>query len=199
MQNALQNIGVSYALWRSTGTAAAKEAFEDAVTRIVGLAMHEMTHAMGFTSESWPLFRNSQGMPYTSRDQTQPNVPAAAYKRQIPCQRQQLTVFTPDASTLSYSQERGSSTCAALTLSDPSMCVARIVTPMAQQASRTAFACSDLAGVEIENQPTSECGIMGSHVEQRVFQGSFMTSYTTQYDAVDAPTLGVMEDSSWWR
>jgi leishmanolysin-like peptidase len=46
----------------------------------VSVVMHEMAHALGFSSDSWPLFRNADGSPRTPRD---PNDPASVARSNI--------------------------------------------------------------------------------------------------------------------
>lgn len=45
----------------------------------LGVAVHEMAHALGFSSSSWPLFRNADGTPQTPRSAGNPNNVADEY------------------------------------------------------------------------------------------------------------------------
>ena len=60
--------------------------------------------------------------------------------------------------------------------SDPSRCRIMLTTPRLVEAGRWWFGCDDLEGVEVENQPTSNCLFVGSHWEQRLF-ASDVSSY----------------------
>ncbi len=183
----------------SNPSAANVAAFESALERGVGLAVHEMLHALGYSSDSWYLFRNAQGNPLTPRDATQPRQADASNRRSVTCQGSTFEQSVASSAIVGYSQERGSDACDATTLSDPSLCVARLVLPKSQAASRAEFGCTDLAGVELENQPTTDCAIVGSHTEQRSMSGTVMTAFTTSTLTVDTATMAVLEDSSWWR
>lgn len=44
-----------------------------------GVAMHELAHALGFSSSSWPLFRDQDGTPRTPRDTGYPFQVASQY------------------------------------------------------------------------------------------------------------------------
>jgi leishmanolysin-like peptidase len=45
----------------------------------VSTAQHELTHVLGFNSQSWGLFRNASRAPLTPRDAVQPNQVAPEY------------------------------------------------------------------------------------------------------------------------
>lgn len=140
-----------------------------------GVVLHELFHALGFTADSWPLFRDpDDGMaPRTPRGPSQytwSTPPAAEYRRQLSCAGQAISFFEPGETTTQFTQERGSAACAKRTsasYADPSQCVQRIVTRRARDAARAHFGCPTLLGPELENQPTSACAPMGSHWEQR--------------------------------
>ena len=42
-------------------------------------AVHELLHALGFSSDSWALFRRDDGTPYTARHAHGDGVPTASY------------------------------------------------------------------------------------------------------------------------
>lgn len=195
----VQNEATLLSRAQSDPSAANVAAFESALERGVGLAVHEMLHALGYSSDSWYLFRNAQGDPLTPRDATQPQQADASNRRSVTCQGSTFDQSVAAPGIVGYFQERGSDGCDATTLTDPSLCVARLVLPKSRAASRSVFGCTDLPGVELENQPTTDCAVVGSHTEQRSMSGTVMTPFTTSTLTIDAATMAVLEDSSWWR
>ena len=45
-----------------------------------------------------------------------------------------------------------------------------VVTPKVVEVGRWYFGCDSLEGVELENQPTTTCGLIGSHWESRMWR-----------------------------
>lgn len=79
-------------------------------------------------------------------------------------------------------------------------CVVRISTPRVLAEVRRHFACDTLEGAELENQDTGGCVIVGSHWEQRVFDGEVMVPVSgggppTYMSRV---TLALFQDSGWY-
>ena len=143
-------------------------------------AVHELLHALGFSSSSWPLFRNADGSPKTPRDDT--GQPATtSYMCPDGFTRQ---VQVPASNTLQVATERGVS-------------VARIVTPKVASVARDIFGCDTLAGAELENQPTSSNSCFGSHWEQRLLPNEVMAATTSHNAVYSALTLAALEDSGW--
>ena len=64
-------------------------------------------------------------------------------------------VRVPSAATVAVTWERGGK-------------VARLVTPRVRSVARDLFGCAALAGMELENQPTTTAACWGSHWEQRL-------------------------------
>ena len=101
-------------------------------------AVHEVLHALGFSSASWPLFRDNDGTPRTPRNAAG-NVPLQSYT----CPDGTAGSFrVPSEGTIKVSTERG-------------VGVAKMVTPRVTAVGRDLFGCDTLEGVELENQPTS--------------------------------------------
>ena len=170
-------------------------------------AMHELNHALGFTSESWPLWRLPDGVtPRTPRSPADPALPAPAYAVRTSCGGSD---YVAAPSSIAYVAERGMSASwpPASTLSAaasgvpwaaPGNAVAHVVTPAAAAAAQAFFACPALSGPELENHDTSSCFVQGSHWEGRLFRGELMASTAFPGQKVSAVTLGLHEDSGWY-
>jgi leishmanolysin-like peptidase len=169
----------------------------------LGVAVHELAHALGFSSQSWYLFRDTDAArtPRTARDSRFPDTPAAAHKITYSCNTFSYTAYMPNANTVDYFAERGMS-CSLPNNMPPykatSDCVHRITTPAAVAAARDFFDCPTLPGPELENQLTTQCDLQGSHWEQRVLSTELMSSYTQHVMRVSPITLAVFEDSGWY-
>lgn len=133
-------------------------------------AVHELNHALGFSSSSWPLWRQSDGVtPRTPRDATT-GLPASAYSVVNSC-GYSTSVAAP--STLAYYPQRGmtgswlptATTAAAastVTWTAPGNSVAQFVTPKAVAAAAAYYACSTLNGPELENHDTTDVSTCGA-------------------------------------
>jgi len=73
--------------------------------------------------------------------------------------------------------------------------------PTVVEEARNFFDCATLPGPELENQPTSECVIYGSHWEQRTLNGELMASSDDSdgYAFISRITLALLQDSGWYR
>jgi len=144
-------------------------------------AVHELLHAMGFSSGSWPLFRNADGTPKTPRE-------ADGLPSYGPVTCTDGTTgndFAVDASTLAVSTQRGTT-------------VMELVTPKVASVARDVFGCTTLTGAPLENQPTSSGSCRGSHWEQRLLMSELMASTTSHVSIYSALTLALLEDSGWY-
>ena len=151
-------------------------------------AVHEILHALGFSSGSWPLFRHPDGTPMTVRESDglpalvsgvtcTPNVDGSP--------RTGTNVLNVSEATLQVATERGTT-------------VTRLVTPRAQSVARQLFGCSTLSGPDIENQPTGG-GCYGSHWDQRLFMNELMAPISSHVSLSSALTLAALEDSGWYK
>lgn len=162
---------------------------------------HEILHALGFTSDSWPLFRygDAARTPRTPRNPRYPFVPDDAHTAYYACGGRTSAAYFSEANTVGYFAERGMGACAPpVGVYPPGNCVARFVTPAAAAAAQAFFNCSALPGPEIENQPTTPCELEGSHWEFRVGVAEAMNSFATgNRQAFSAMTVAVFEDAGW--
>ena len=145
-------------------------------------AIHEVVHALGFASGSWPLFRNGDGSPRTARDGN--GLPPLVATTCVDGQTR--TIRKPDPNTVALGTERG-------------LTVARMVTPRVASVVRDIFGCSSLVGAELENQPTSTGSCFGSHWEQRLFMNELMAPVDSHIAIKSALTLAALEDSGWFK
>ena len=169
----------------------------------INVATHELNHALGFNSGSWPLWRETDGTtPRTPRDTY--GDPASTFY--YTCNGDRSASVTSE-STVAFFAERGMSKCSQPAMSEAdaksdftlSNCVHRIVTPTVKLAARAHFGCDSLAGAELENHLTTPCGPMGSHWEQRVLNTELMGSYVQHTALISAMTLALHEDSGWYK
>ena len=173
-------------------------------------AMHEMAHAMGFTSDSLPLFRNPDGTPQTRRSTYDPTQPAPNFYTQFTCPSdgQVYGGYLADPRTVQYTQERGSSPCVwtgdratSFTplvdgVTAPSACIQRLVTPAAMAAAAWHSGCDSIGGLELDN--TDTCSMYGSHHHARVFAQELMSPMLWHHTTLSPATLAWFSDSGWY-
>ena len=166
----------------------------------IAVAIHEIGHVLGFSSASFPLFRNIDDQsPLTARNINYPSVPSDEFWVSRTCNNVKVTSWISSQTTLGYSSTRGmtSSNCGTAS-KGAEECVLEIRTPRTTLAARSFFACDSLTGVELENQLTSACDLQGSHWEQRILNGEIMNSYMIHTAKISPITLGLLEDSGWY-
>ena len=146
-------------------------------------ALHELVHALGFSSGSWPLFRYDDGSPRTIRGDD--GLPKRTAVTCVDGSTQ--TIRKPSTNTIALGSERG-------------LTVNRMVTPRVVSVVKDIFGCSSLVGAELENQPTGGAGAcFGSHWEQRLFMNELMAPVDSHVAIKSALTLAALEDSGWFR
>jgi leishmanolysin-like peptidase len=151
-------------------------------------AVHELLHALGFSSGSWPLFRNGDGTPMTPREAD--GLPEQKAAGSVTCtdgNPSSATEYAISASTLEVATERGTT-------------VTRLLTPRVVAVARDIFGCATLRGPELENSPTgSPPGCYASHWEQRNFMNELMAPISSHTAVYSALTLAALEDSGWYK
>ncbi|KAL4161004.1 hypothetical protein PRNP1_001561 [Phytophthora ramorum] len=148
----------------------------------VATAMHEITHALGFSAQFFPYMRYPDGTPRTPRDASgKPPI----YKSGT-CPNGSPTEYyvEPSLNTVQHFNERGHD-------------VAKMVTPNVAAFVKAHFGCDSLAGAEIEQQ--DDAGCLGSHWEERIFEPEYMTPVDSFRNVFSALTLAFFEDSGWYR
>jgi len=142
-------------------------------------AIHEITHALGFTSGNYAYWRDhaNGGQPRTPRDSSgAPENTVSLFGGSA--------VALPATSTLFSAVERGNT-------------IWKLATPKILEKAREQFGCSTLDGAEIENGGGS--GTAGSHWEKRVFMNDFMSGVSTGLSAAYTPmTFALLEDTGWY-
>jgi len=192
------------------------------IGRQVVTAVHELAHAMVFSSSLYKFFRNSDGTPMVARDakdqdafpnQVKYSCSAGSYR--FPDSAGQYKYVDISPVILNTFSERGftNSDCPIGKASLGSRCfipstgfrvpscVVRFKTPTVLAEARAHFSCNTLEGAELENQDTTMCAITGSHWEQRVFSGELMAPYhlSSINVYVSRVTLALFQDSGWYQ
>eukprot|EP00448_Togula_jolla_P035872 CAMPEP_0170630816 /NCGR_PEP_ID=MMETSP0224-20130122/34240_1 /TAXON_ID=285029 /ORGANISM="Togula jolla, Strain CCCM 725" /LENGTH=770 /DNA_ID=CAMNT_0010958975 /DNA_START=1 /DNA_END=2313 /DNA_ORIENTATION=+ len=185
---------------------------------LVSTAVHELTHGMVFSSSLYQYFRAADGRPLIPRSsQDQDEFPSAVRWR---CTGTSFTF--PDASgnrgyvdlsptILKNFNERGFAECQCpigqstfgnncLNREAPT-CVVRLVLPTVVEEARAHFGCPNLTGAELENQLPVGCQIVGSHWEQRTFNGEVMAPSEVAGGGafMSRVTLALFNDSGWYE
>ena len=168
--------------------------------------MHEIGHALGFSVMSWPLFRDDAGTARTQREPlARPSMwpktlnnyycPAGVKRASWSVEN---TITSPSGCKVDPPQFSESATKIG---KDQAPCTFEISTPNVANQAKKHFKCGTLTGVPLENQPTTDCVLLGSHWEQRALLGELMTSTTTNSGSsyLSALTLAVFQDSGWYN
>ncbi|KAG1712564.1 hypothetical protein DVH05_000306 [Phytophthora capsici] len=149
--------------------------------RQVSTALHEFSHALGFSSRLFPLMRNEDSTPRTPRnsDGDPPTYTSGTCPNGKPIEY----YVEPSNSTIQFATERDH-------------IVAKMVTPRVRAYVQQHFNCSTLKGAEMESQ---DGGCVGSHWEERLFESEYMTAVDSYRNVFSALTLAFFEDSGWYR
>ena len=109
----------------------------DAFPSLRGTAIHEALHALGFSSASWPLFRNGDGTPMTPRESD--GLPARVTRT---CSDGTPTSNQMDisAATLEVAMARGTT-------------VTRVVTPRVRNLSSPHISTESLLSLHSSHKP----------------------------------------------
>ncbi|DBA01727.1 TPA: hypothetical protein N0F65_010137 [Lagenidium giganteum] len=144
-------------------------------------ALHEMTHALGFSSSLFAYMRNKDGTPRTLRDAD--GDPPQLINTTCPNGSPIDYFDNPSRTTVQYYHERGHK-------------VAKMVTPTVAKFVQDHFGCPGLTGAELESQ---DDGCMGSHWEERLFEPEYMSPVSSFVNTISGLTLAFFEDSGWYQ
>jgi len=158
------------------------ESNRNTIQYTVGVAVHEIGHVIGVTSDSLAFFRHPlTGHPLTKRpfevstvtcingvEQTLAGMPGPAV----------LGQGVHEASGGRYFE---------------------IVTPTVRRVVQNQFDCPEMTGARLENQPTSD-DCFGSHFDEKLHYTEIMGAVFSQSVNILSPlTLALLEDSGWYR
>jgi len=191
------------------------------IDRQISMSIHELAHALAFTSNLFGYFRNPDGTPKLPRDPIDSSLlrdrvhwscTGTSYSWRNPSGNRLYVDLAP-AGIIQKFDERGIEGCpcpinstelypgciqSPFAFREPN-CIVKLITPRVQQEARAFFGCDTLPGAELENQATSACVIVNSHWEERIFMGELMTSgQFGDYIFLSRLTLAVFEDSGWY-
>jgi leishmanolysin-like peptidase len=150
----------------------------DRIDLQLGVAVHEMTHALVFASQNFKNFLDtSKSSQYLGKTLG----PDFDYpKRTSPPATDQVVV-----------------TAKGLQNVDVKKTITYIKTPKVLEKARAHFGCPTLPGVELEDAGSS--GTAGSHWEKRLFNNEYMTG-SSAFDPVYSDiTMALFEDSGWYQ
>jgi leishmanolysin-like peptidase len=150
----------------------------DRIDLQLGVAVHEMTHALVFASQNFKNFLD------TSKSSTYLGKTLGADfdypKRTAPPATEQVMV-----------------TAKGLQNADVKKTITYLKTPKVLEKARAHFGCATLPGVELEDAGSS--GTAGSHWEKRIFNNEYMTG-SSAFDPVYSDiTMALFEDSGWYQ
>ena len=146
----------------------------------VGVAVHEIGHVLGVTSDSLRYFRHPiTGIPLTPRPFALDSVKCVNGEDVVyvgvPGRNIMLEVVDKDTGTNHY----------------------EVVTPTVQRIVRNHFNCANATGAKLENQPTSQ-DCFGSHWDERTYYTEIMGAVFSRTVNVLSPlTIALLEDSGW--
>ncbi|XP_064398055.1 uncharacterized protein LOC135344730 isoform X3 [Halichondria panicea] len=140
----------------------------------IALGIHEVMHAIGFSSSLFQWFRDENGNPRTARGQdgSPPSVPSTNTVR-----TETYTDWSTRDGLVNHE-------------------VTLLVTPNVVEQARLHYNCSNIIGVELENQGGE--GTAGSHWEQRIMGNEGMTGVTLFTCPFSRITLGLFQDTGWY-
>ena len=147
----------------------------------VDVAIHEVAHVLGHSSNSYRFFWDAD----TGKERT----PRPFEARTVTCVDDiERNLILPSEDTMKFSQAANGQRYAS------------IVTPKVRQIARNQFDCPSMEGAPLENQPTGTDSCTGDHWDERLFYPEALSgviSPTT--NVLSHLTLALMEDSGWYR
>jgi len=147
----------------------------------ISIVMHELGHVLGFSSNSFPFFRDDSG---------EPRVPRPFQFAEVTCVNGENRELLPVMDSLLQWETDlfGQRT-------------AYIVTPRVRTVARNHFNCQRLLGAALENQPTSSRSCYGDHWEELHYATESMSAIKQQPGGAPMSplSLALLEDSGWYR
>jgi leishmanolysin-like peptidase len=155
----------------------------DVVQHSTGVAMHEIGHVLGISSDSLQFFRHPRtGAPLTRRP--------FELSDDVTC---------VDGSTRAYVGLPGPDVMREGRNEVTGVRYYEVVTPTVRRVVRNHFDCPSMTGARLENQQdTTDC--FGSHWDEMLYYTEIMGAVFSQSANVLSPlTLAYLEDSGWYR
>jgi hypothetical protein len=157
------------------------------LSKQVMIAVHELSHVLGFSSYHFPYYRFPDGTPRT------PRKGGGNFGDVLPTQQYRCvdgtkrTAVVPNENTLKRFVDAHGSEGFMITL------------PRVTQLARNQFDCQRIEGAPIENSPTSSSSCFGDHWEEAVFMHNSMSAIQNSGKNYFSPlTLGLFEESGWY-
>lgn len=164
----------------STTTSILDKVNRETVQYSIGVAIHEIGHVLGVTSDSLRYFRHPiTGVPLTPRPFTLDSVTCV------------------NGETMAYIGKPGPNVMREVIDEELGTNHYEVVTPTVRRIVRNHFNCANATGAKLENQPTStDC--FGSHWDERTYYTEIMGAVFSQTVNVLSPlTVALLEDSGW--
>ncbi|CAH8583072.1 unnamed protein product [Schistosoma rodhaini] len=146
-----------------------------------GIFLHEIGHALGFSSSSFPFMRFPNGTARTPRDATHKPIYKDQHGRYLPSNNTIRKITRQWKSAAGWFRKDFYS----------------FVTPKIKAAAKKHFRCANIDGADLENQ--HQTGAIGSHWEGRLYSAEIMAGRIEVDYAVSRVTLSFFEDSGWYN
>ncbi|CAH8584315.1 unnamed protein product [Heterobilharzia americana] len=153
------------------------------VRATVSTFIHEMAHALGFSSTSYAFLRDENGNPRTPRD-PYTNLPALGQDADF--------IYIASKSTITTFQRTWVSA-----VSTTSRTINAFVLPNLLKEARAHYNCPTLDGMEVENDGGP--GTAFVHFEKRITEDELMSGSYSKQTYISSLTLAYFQDSGWYN